>query len=177
VVASSGDDTSSSSVVFENIEDLRQGMSKLFEEPGYVFVAPVVEDVPMLDFGVGSGSVPGERDKNCVPVYLVVEEGLVLGPPRESEDDMELRKQVLGENSLRVVRDLATKKLNGYLWEDGIVLRVRHVESKVVRQICLTEARRGQVMDLTHEKFGHFSKSKVAATYRNLSIGPPCGRM
>jgi len=164
VVASSGDGTSSSSVVSENIEDFGQGLSKLFEEPSNVSVAPVIEDVPMLDSSVGSGSVPGEQDEDCIPVYLVVEKEMVLDTPRESEDIMELRKQVLENHSLKFVRHLATKKLNGYLWEDGIVLHVRHnVEGKVIRQICPLEARSGQVMNLTYNKFGHLSKSKLAA--------------
>ena len=101
--------------------------------------------------------VVGEEDKESAK--LVVEDSLILEPLKESQDIKELNSQTENDESLKELRELATKELSGYSWEKGLVMRARlNQQGNIVKQICLPKERRKQVLLLTHKHFGHLSK-------------------
>ena len=82
--------------------------------------------------------------------------------PRYTEDNSKLRENTMSDSTLKNMRELADKKLQGYYWQGGLIIRERLDDlGRVKRQICLPQSQRQQVMTLAHDKFGHLSRNPV----------------
>ena len=77
-------------------------------------------------------------------------------------DNNNLKDNTLSDSTLKSMRQLADKRLQGYYWQDGLMIRERLDDlGRVKRQICLPQSHRHQVMTLAHDKFGHLSRNSV----------------
>jgi len=145
-------------------EDWGQGFDLLFKESSSEAGISKIASIAVVGVVGSKDPVPVELEGDCLSVNMVMEESLVLEHPKESDDTVELKRQVQQDGSLKELRELATIRQNGYCWEKDLVMRHRqNVEKRVVRQICLQKERRKQVMLLTHEHFGHLSKAEVVS--------------
>ena len=87
---------------------------------------------------------------------------LNIAIPKYTEDNAKIREDTISDSTLKTMRELADKKLQGYHWQAGLVIRERLDDlGRVKRQICLPTSQRKQVMTLAHEKFGHLSRNPV----------------
>ena len=90
------------------------------------------------------------------------DETLNITIPKYSEENRKLRDHIMSDSTLKHMKELADNKLQGYHWQDGLIIRERLDDlGRVKRQICLPQVQRQQVMTLAHDKFGHLSRNPV----------------
>ena len=88
---------------------------------------------------------------------------LIITPLKEVGSEEDLVRHTKTEDSISNLRELVDRDLNGYQWENDIVICKRHDELGHVRkQICVPRFHRSTILQLAHEGFGHQSKKKVA---------------
>ena len=89
-------------------------------------------------------------------------EPLVIAIPRYTENNNKLREDTASDESLKTMRNLADKNLQGYSWKAGLVTRERLDDlGRVKTQICVPTDHRARLMTLAHENFGHMSRNSV----------------
>ena len=87
---------------------------------------------------------------------------LDIAIPKFTEENAILREHTLSDESLKVMRNLADKKQQGYSWKAGLIVRERLDDlGRVKRQICVPKQQREKLMTLAHENFGHLARNSV----------------
>ena len=96
---------------------------------------------------------------------------------QDSSSREELRKAILGYESLSTLKKLADSGSHGYSWEQGLLFRHRLDEfGRNRRQLCLPSGYRTKCLELAHEKFGHTGKNTVAKNIQPLFYWPSLWR-
>ena len=89
-------------------------------------------------------------------------ETLNITIPKYSEENAKLRQESLTDEGLKIMRELAKNKQQGYSWKCGLIVRERLDDlGRVKTQICVPTSQRQRLMTLAHDKFGHLSRNKV----------------
>ena len=97
---------------------------------------------------------------------------------QKSDNNDALRQHTHSDESLKVMRDLAMKELNGYRWKDLLVLRERYDDlGRVSTQICAPIVVRNKKFILAHEKFGHQHRNKVVHHVQKRFYWPSLWKM
>ena len=87
---------------------------------------------------------------------------LDIAIPKFTEENAILREHTLSDESLKVMRNLADKKQQGYSWKAGLIVRERLDDlGRVKRQIWVPKQQREKLMTLAHENFGHLARNSV----------------
>ena len=90
------------------------------------------------------------------------DKGVTITNIGDSDSKQRLKDRTSSDKSLKSLRSLADRQLNGYTWKDGLLMRQRLDEiGKRKSQICLLSDFRQQVLQMAHEGFGHQGKTKM----------------
>lgn len=74
----------------------------------------------------------------------------------------ELREEVLEDPSLRTCRSLATKKVRGYYWQEGLIFHRQEVgEFGFKNRLVLPRSKREHVLQLAHDHHSHIGVKKM----------------
>lgn len=117
------------------------------------------------------GRVPSEGKD--LEYMKVVEE---IGPMGVGKDNVEFKKAVKVDVSLKAWRELANKGERGFTWKDGLLIKNMYVTWKELRDvIVLPQGWRSKILSIAHEKSGHLSGDKVSSIVRRLFLWPGIG--
>ncbi len=98
---------------------------------------------------------------------------LCVPKPADKEDLELLRKQTVEDPTLKYCRSLADKKERGYLWKDGLLLHKIYSDYyDVVTRIVLPSCRRKTILEIAHNKSGHFSARRTKEAISRLFTWP-----
>ena len=120
----------------------------------------MVEEVGVLS--EGSAELEGLK---VVPA-VGEEIKLIITPLKEVGSEEDLVRHTKTDDSINNLRELPDRDLNGYQWENDMVIRKRHDElGRVRKQICVPQSHRSRILQLAHEGFGHQSKKESGPPY------------
>ncbi len=96
-----------------------------------------------------------------------------LEPVGSGSDGSELRKLTLTDESLSTWRSLADKKLRGFSWKDGVLVKNLFTAWEEFRYVvCVPKKFRDKVMTIGHESGGHLSGEKVYEMVKRHFVWP-----
>ncbi len=102
-----------------------------------------------------------------------------LGSPSMAvRDEKEvLRNEIVGDETLKGCRDLASKQLNGYVWRENLLFHevIDNVGDKCSR-LVLPINRRADVLTLAHDKNGHVGVKAMRSLINKRFTWPGLGR-
>ena len=126
-----------------------------------------------VDEGVRVASTHGESESHQTeppPVTggEVTVDTIMTNAPRDK-----LAKCTVSDPSLAIIRTLADKETECYVWKEGLVFRHRLDEwGQNYKQLCLPQQYRLRCLTLAHEKFGHRGRNKIIKDSRRLFHWP-----
>ena len=84
----------------------------------------------------------------------------------------------LSDPTLSTLRKLADKDASGYKWEEGLLLKYQLDKlGQSTKRLCLPEPFREKCLILSHYKFGHRGKCKVAQDIARNFFWPSLWRL
>ncbi len=101
-----------------------------------------------------------------------------LGSPNvveESEKD-KLRADVDQDETLSQCKELATRSMNGYAWEDGLIFHECIDDNgDTLKRLVLPVCRRQKIFNLVHDKSGHIGVKGMRKLLNRRSTWPGMG--
>lgn len=102
-----------------------------------------------------------------------------LGSPGLAAESVKdcLRREIEADDTLNNCKDLASRKQNGYVSEDGLLFQEMLDEIGVcIRRLVLPVCRRSKVLTIAHEKNGHVGVRSMRSLINKRFTWPGMGR-
>jgi len=162
------------------LEHLRSDNQFVMPEAEGMVVSSTQEETPEKDDNnaeaVRAEVVEGRVDKVEVVSQVVEAEGETLKEDagnRTTDDNNpdsvvgstrrgEIVSMTAQDETLKAVRQLADKQLNGYEWDEGLAFKYTLDQlGNVAKRLCVPKSLRGKCLEIAHERSDHLGKNKV----------------